>query len=50
MATVREATFHLLRCLGMTTVFGNPAQRSCLSSKTSPETSATCSGSRRRRC
>jgi benzoylformate decarboxylase len=24
MATVREATFHLLRCLGMTTVFGNP--------------------------
>jgi benzoylformate decarboxylase len=24
MATVREATFHLLRRLGMTTVFGNP--------------------------
>jgi benzoylformate decarboxylase len=24
MATVREATFDLLRCLGMTTVFGNP--------------------------
>jgi benzoylformate decarboxylase len=50
MATVREAPFHLLRRLGMTTVFGNPGSTELPFLKDFPKTSATCSGSKRRRC
>ena len=49
MTSVREASFDLFRAHGMTTMFGNPGlDRAADAARTSPTTSATSSGSRRR--